>query len=416
MALTRQSYKLFQHQSDFVHSQTKYSALVAGYGSGKTTAFCIRALKECGRNAGKRILLAEPTYPMVRDVLQPTFEQVLRESGFAYEYTATDTRYRIKWKNGGCDVLMRSAENFQRWAGLNLAAGGIDEADQLRDDRPWKMLLSRLRDGNTLNAFVSTTPEGFKWVYKYWADDPGKGYELIKGRTEDNIMLPEEFIDSLKQNYDETLLRAYLNGEFVNLQSGATYYNFDRSNNVRKNTYNPTLPIRCGIDFNVSPMACSLFHITKGNKPELQVFEEIELHHSGGSEIITERMVNEIKSRYPRQQYIAYPDPAGGSRHTSALHSDHDILRKAGFQVKVKPKSPRVVDSVNAVNKLCEKDLIIDPSCKGLITDLEQTVNKPGTRDIDKSDKERTHFSDGLRYAIDFEFPITKPLMGSIPR
>ena len=75
-----------------------------------------------------------------------------------------------------------------------------------------------------------------------------------------------------------------------------------------------------------------------------------------------------------------------------------------------------MVDSVNAVNKLCEKDLIIDPSCKGLITDLEQTVNKPGTRDIDKSDKERTHFSDGLRYAIDFEFPITKPLMGSIPR
>ena len=416
MALTRQSYKLFQHQHNFVHSTSKYSALVAGYGSGKTTAFCIRALKECGRNAGKRILLAEPTYPMVRDVLQPTFEQVLRESGFAYEYTATDTRYRIKWKNGWCDVLMRSAENFQRWAGLNLAAGGIDEADQLRDDRPWKMLLARLRDGNTLNAFVSTTPEGFKWVYKYWADDPGNGYELTKGRTEDNVMLPEEFIQSLKENYDETLLRAYLNGEFVNLQSGATYYNFDRSNNVRQNTYNPTLPVRCGIDFNVSPMACSLFHISKGNKPELQVFAEIELHHSGGSEIITERMVKEIKDRYPRQKYIAYPDPAGGSRHTSALHSDHDILRRSGFEVRVKPKAPRVVDSVNAVNKLCEKDLIIDPSCKGLITDLEQTVNKVGTRDIDKSDKERTHFSDGLRYAIDFEYPITKPLMGSIPR
>ena len=416
MALTRQSYKLFQHQHNFVHSTAKYSALVAGYGSGKTTAFCVRALKECGRNAGKRILIAEPTYPMVRDVLQPTFEQVLRESGFAYEYTATDTRYRIKWKNGWADVLMRSAENFQRWAGLNLAAAGIDEADQLRDDRPWKMLLSRLRDGNTLNAFVSTTPEGFKWVYKYWADDPGPGYGLVKGKTTDNVMLPEEFIESLKENYDETLLRAYLNGEFVNLQSGATYYNFNRSQNVRSNAYNPKLPVRCAIDFNVSPMACSLFHISKDVKPEFQVFAEIELHHSGGSEIITERMAQEIKGRYPKQRYIAYPDPAGGSRHTSALHSDHDILRRSGFEVRVKPASPRVVDSVNAVNKLCEKNLIVDPSCKGLITDLEQTVNKPGTREIDKSDKQRTHFSDGLRYAIDFEHPITKPLMGSIPR
>ena len=98
------------------------------------------------------------------------------------------------------------------------------------------------------------------------------------------------------------------------------------------------------------------------------------------------------------------------------MHTDHDILLKSGFQLKVKPVSPRITDSVNAVNKAFEKDIIIDPRCKGLITDLEQTANKPGTRDIDKSDKNRTHYSDGLRYFIDFEMPITKPLMGSIAR
>ena len=396
-------------------SDDKYPFLLGGYGSGKTYGFCMFALNQCAKNAGKTILLAEPTYPMIRDVLQPTFETVLRQAGFDYEYTATSTKYRVYWKNGWCDVIMRSAENFQRWAGLNLAAGGIDEADQLRDDRAWKMLLSRLRDGNTLTAFGSGTPEGFKFVYKYWGDNPNKGYKLIRGKTEDNTMLPEEFIDSLKDNYDETLLRAYLNGEFVNLQQGATYYNFDRSVNVKENTYNHALPVRCAIDFNVSPMACSLFHITKNKQPEFRVFDEIELHHGGGQEILTERMVQEIKGKYPSQKYIAYPDPAN-QRHTSALHTDHDILRQGGFEVRVKPKAPRVVDSVNAVNKLCEKNLIIDPSCKGLITDLEQTVNKQGTREIDKSNKERTHFSDGLRYAIDYEYPIIKPITGSIPR
>ena len=416
MESSRIKFDLFPHQFSYVSSNEKHPFLIGGVGSGKTTAFVLMAIRQCLLNAGKRILLAEPTFPMIRDVLQPALEDVIRRAGFSYDYSATEMKYKVKWEGGWCDVILRSAENYQRWAGLNLAAGGIDEADQLRDDRAWKMLLSRLRDGNTLTAFGSGTPEGFKFVYKYWHDDPGPGYELIRGKTTDNSMLPEEFINSLKENYDETLLRAYLNGEFVNLQSGATYYNFDRSNNVRSNTYNPTLPVRCAIDFNVSPMACSLFHISKNVSPEVQVFEEIELHHSGGSEIITERMAQEIKGRYPRQRYIAYPDPAGGSRHTSALHSDHDILRRAGFEVKVKPKAPRITDSVNAVNKLCEKNLIIDPSCKGLITDLEQTVNKPGTRDIDKSDKERTHYSDGLRYAIDYEFPITKPLMGSIPR
>ena len=408
------SFKLFQHQLDYVMSEDKYPFLLGGYGSGKTYGFCVFALKQCAKNAGKTILLAEPTYPMVRDVLQPTFETVLRKAGFDYDYTATSTKYRVYWKQGWCDVIMRSAENYMRWAGLNLAAAGIDEADQLRDDRAWKMLLSRLRDGNTLTAFGSGTPEGFKFVYKYWGDNPTDGYKLIKGRTEDNVMLPQEFIESLKQNYDETLLKAYLNGEFVNLQQGATYYNFNRGDNVKENKYNSQLPIRVSIDFNVSPMAASIFQ-TYNNTPKVRVFDEIELHHSGGSEILTERMVQEIKSKYPNKKYIVYPDPAN-PRHTSALHTDHDILRQGGFEVRVKPKAPRIIDSVNAVNKICENDLIIDPRCKGLITDLEQTVNKEGTREIDKSNKDRTHFSDGLRYAIDYEYPIIKPITGSIQR
>ena len=244
-------------------SDDKYPFLLGGYGSGKTYGFCVFALNQCAKNAGKTILLAEPTYPMIRDVLQPTFELVLRQAGFDYEYMASATKYRVYWKQGWCDVIMRSCESYQRWAGLNLAAGGIDEADQLRDDRAWKMLLSRLRDGNTLTAFGSGTPEGFKFVYKYWGDDPKTGYKLIRGKTEDNTMLPEEFIESLKENYDETLLRAYLNGEFVNLQQGQTYYQFTRSNNVKENTYNPTLPIRCAIDFKCQPYGVFLISDTQ---------------------------------------------------------------------------------------------------------------------------------------------------------
>lgn len=394
--------------------EDKYPFLTGGVGSGKTMAFCLMALNQCSKNAGKTILLAEPTYPMIRDVLQPTFESVLKDAGFDYEYTATSTKYRVYWKGGWCDVIMRSAENYMRWAGLNLAAGGIDEADQLRDDRAWKMLLSRLRDGNTLTAFGSGTPEGFKFVYKYWGDNPKDGYKLIRGKTEDNTMLPEEFINSLKENYDENLLKAYLNGEFVNLQQGATYYQFTRENNVKENKYNFALPIQVSLDFNVSPMAASIFQ-TYQHSPQVRVFDEVELHHGGGSEILTERMVQEIKKRYPNSEYIAYPDPAN-QRHTSALSTDHDILRQGGFKVNVKPKAPRVIDSVNAVNKLFEKDVIIDPKCTGLITDLEQTVNKEGTREIDKSNKDRTHYSDGFRYFCDFSFPINRPLTGSISR
>ena len=148
----------------------------------------------------------------------------------------------------------------------------------------------------------------------------------------------------------------------------------------------------------------------------MQVFDEIEIHHSGKSEILTETLIREIKHRYPNKRYIAYPDPAGKARSTSALHSDHDLLRRANIEVRVKPAAPRVADSVNAVNKALEKDIIIDPKCKGLITDLEQVTNLPNSRQINKKDSNRTHFTDGFRYFLYYNLPIIKPILGSINR
>ena len=86
-------FDVFSHQNAFVKTKQKYPALVAGYGSGKTYAFCLKALAECGRNPGKTILLAEPVYPMVRDVLQPTMEEVLHKVGFNYNYKASEYKY-----------------------------------------------------------------------------------------------------------------------------------------------------------------------------------------------------------------------------------------------------------------------------------------------------------------------------------
>ena len=60
------------------------------------------------------------------------------------------------------------------------------------------MVLSRLREGNTLRAFICTTPEGFNYVYEYWAENPKTGYELIQANTEDNSYLPKEYAKTLR--------------------------------------------------------------------------------------------------------------------------------------------------------------------------------------------------------------------------
>ena len=413
-------FEVFKHQSKFIRTKEKFPALVAGYGSGKTVAFCLKALLECGRNPGKIILLAEPVYPMIKDVLQPTLENLMEELGIKFEYKASDMKYTVRFRGTRATIILRSAENWRRWAGLNLACFGIDEGALLKDDSAWKMGISRLRDGKHLSGFTTTTPEGFNWVYEKWFENPKKGYILLNGKTMDNTFLPKEFVDTLLNNYDSKLVQAYLHGEFVNLTNQSAYYNFERTANVEPIRYNRDKPIIFCIDFNVQPMCGVVLQRYEGD-PKIRIIDEIKITHSGGGELMTERIANIVKERYkpdrysandffkknPQNIYMCYPDPAGHARKTTG-DTDHNILRQQGFIVKVKKQAPRVIDRLNSMNNAFN-NMIIDPKCKGLIRDLEQVVVKGITRELDKSNSELTHFSDALGYFVDYEYPCRKP-------
>tara|TARA_Y100000361_G_scaffold42295_1_gene36346 strand:- start:346 stop:1620 length:1275 start_codon:yes stop_codon:yes gene_type:complete len=413
--------KVFKHQNHFIRTKEKFPALVAGYGSGKTYALCLKALIEVGRNPGKIVLLAEPTFPMMRDVLQPTLEELLRELGFQYKYTAGDTSYKITWKNGYGSIILRSAENWRRWAGLNLAAFGIDEAALLKTDHAWKMGISRLRDGYHLTGFTTTTPEGFNWHYDYWKKEPKQGYKLFHGKTTDNKFLPQEFIDSLLDNYDAKLVQAYLNGQYVNMQHGQAYYMFDRKKHVKPVKYDENKQVIFCIDFNVSPMCACIVQVHK-QEPKIRVVDEIVISHQGEYELMTEKIVRILKRKYPkseyarddifkkrkiRDNYLCYPDPSGQAKSTSSRMTDHDILRQGGMLVKVKKRAPLIVDRLNSVNNAF-KSMVIDPKCKTLIRDFEQVALKEHTRELDKSNQELTHMSDAIGYFIDYEFPVRR--------
>ena len=154
----------------------------------------------------------------------------------------------------------------------------------------------------------------------------------------------------MKSTYDEKLLNAYMNGQFTNLQQGATYYAFNRDKHIGKCEYNPRLPIRIGLDWNVDPL-CAVIWQRHSVKPNIRVVKEIALHHAGEGDLLTERMCDTIRDMYPRKQYIAYPDATGSGRHSSAMYSDISILRRAKFVVNVAHINPKVVNRVNAVNK-----------------------------------------------------------------
>jgi hypothetical protein len=166
--------------------------------------------------------------------------------------------------------------------------------------------------------------------------------------------------------------------------------------------------ICAAIDFNVGSMATSL-GVIRGK----QVFWFDELEGSPD----TEQLAIKLTEMFPDQKIVAYPDPSGRSRKTSATvgRTDFTILESYGIACMARRQAPGLVDSANCVNRMLmtaagEVSMHFHERCKGLIKSMERTSwldKNPDTAAIDKSANVE-HYSDGVRYFSEYEFPIAK--------
>ena len=415
--LTLHKEDYFPHQWKFLTSNKQNNAYVGGFGSGKTYSFIRKTfINHITRKNSEGVSngwIIYPTYSLAQDVFIPPFLKLLEDKGIKYDYNVS--KNTIKTIYGNIRIIQMIKPD--KIVGVSLSYCGFDEFDVSSYrycETAFNKALGRMRDCDNPEIYITTTPEGYKYTYTLMVEKADENKLLVRGKTKDNFYLPKSYIKLLEENYDKNLLKAYSEGQFVNLQQGSTYQ-FNRATNVQAVQYDRSRPIRIGIDWNVQPLAACLSQVYE-QQPQVRVFDCIALTHSGGGDLLTERMVNEIKGKYPNSEYIAYPDATGIKRGTSAMYSDIDLLIKGGFKVKALKTNPRVIDRVNAVNKALDGNIIIDPKCKGLIEDLEKTCNKEGTREIDKSNKALTHFTDAFGYFIYWEFPTIKPTLGSIKR
>ena len=408
---------LLEHQVDFLEDQDHlYLGLIGGYRSGKTFCLCHKAIYMASQNIGYRGALLEPTHSMLKRVLVPTMMQVLGSVGLRYTYRASDPHsFTLHFPHGDAEILLLSAENYQRIAGVSLAYWGADEFDLIPHEtasNAFNMLVSRLTKANIMQGFITSTPEGYAFLYELFVeksiDDDGNqktDRRLIRARTMDNPFIDENYIPRMREMYPKKALEAYLNGDFVNLNQSSVYYSYDQSLNDTKlliDSFHPTFPIHIGVDFNVGIMASIVGMIS--NDGTAYIIDEI----FGAQN--TEDLCRKIKDKYPNRQIHVYPDASGAARKSSASTTDIAILRNAGFEVHVKTSNPRVKDRINSVNALlcngnATRRLFINRSkCPKLSKSLSQQSYVNG--EPDKSNG-IDHPLDSLGYFVYWHYPVT---------
>lgn len=402
------TYRKLPAQKKFHDSRAKFRAYVGGYGSGKTYAGCHEAIKLSIINGGLTGMMLAPTYRMIEDVTLPAFLEILDRAGLKYKYRASEGKLILPWRS---KVLFRSADKPAHLKGPNLAWVGIDEG-ALITKAAWDVAISRIRhpDAKQLAAFITTTPEGFNWLYEEFVEKRHRGYRVIHAKTAENVHLPGEYVRDLTAAYDPELVRQYLMGEFVNPASGHVYGPFNRSLHVRQDiAYDPSRPLALTIDFNVDPLHAAVIQM-EGDT--VLVVDEIVLPSSN-----TNELCREVRARYGDTRVTAYPDPTGRARKTAAApgaSSDFAILLSHGFEVRARNSSPAIKDRVNAVNrKLMDSSgqagLYISDKCRETIRSFEQTCHRPGSSAVDKS-AGAEHMTDAIGYFIEYEYPIRPPV------
>ena len=407
---------LFPFQMEIFNHPARFKVIAAGRRTGKSHVCCVMAIDQATRMENARILMIGPTYGQAREAFWTTLKSLVHP--------------------GWLDGLPREADLELRFVnGSRITLKGSDRPDTLRGISPsptriimdefafWKakvweevvmpMTADPIRKADVI---IISTPKGigndFHKMYEQ-GQDPNQPDWMswqfaavdVRPDMRDEIVMARNTLDP--RTFDQEYAASFLNtGHMV-------FEQFRRDIHVREDLdpVDKHEPVHICIDFNVTIMAASVF-CHRGD----QLHFVDEFHGSAN----TDALVEEIKSRYPGRKIFAYPDASGRARKSSAATgvTDFSILRQAGFAIRSRNKQPPIIDSVNAVNRALmdangnTRVFFSKKGCPGTIRSMEATQWKEvsNSQDMDNASIDKSmgveHYSDGVRYAIEYLYPI----------
>lgn len=410
--------KLHPAQAKVFNDTSRFKVMVCGRRFGKTQTLKAEMIKEALTLPNRIIWYVAPTYKQAKRIMWMELKQSIPDM---YISKKSEVDLIIHLKNGSQISLFGvDKPDGLRGSGVNLLC--MDEYQDFKPEIFEKVLYPTLTDRRG-RVVVAGTPKSYNLLYDLWMRgyDPDwikDGWRSWQFVTADNPFIPRSEIEAARRNVDEKSFKQEYEASFETME-GKVYYAFSRKLHAKEFLpFDERLPIWIGQDFNIDPMSTVILQ----PQPNGQIWVVDELHLPDCStHELAEKLENKFWRGDIKRKIEIYPDPAGASRGHTRGESDLDILRQMGFRkIFYKRKHPAIADRVNAVNRLFmtasgESRLFISNHCRNLITSLEQTIYKEGTREINKK-LGTEHMTDALGYCIEFRFPVQKKQLYGISR
>lgn len=394
-------------QRTIADSTARFRVAICGRRFGKTH-LAMREMARWASEPNRRVWYVAPTYRQAKQTVWKPLKTKLESLRWIKRVNESDLTIDLV---NGSTISLRGADNEDGLRGVGLNALVLDEFSYISHTAWTEVLRPTLSDTGGQALFISTPAGMSNWAYDLYQrgqqqqDDQWESWQYT---TLDGGRVPESEIAAAKHDLDERTFRQEYLASFETF-AGVIYYSFSpRSNVTTVEIPDPErVPLYIGCDFNINPVT-AVIAVRTGDG--LHVIDEVSIMTSN-----TDELADEICQRYPRNRKIAFPDPAGAQRKTSAGgRTDHTILQNRGFEIKYRHQHPAVRDRINAVNSLLRATdgtvkLTIDPGCRHLIDCLSKQIYKQGTSIPDK-DSGYDHMNDALGYMVEYLFPVRPPV------
>lgn len=395
--MTATNLRLWDKQYKFVTSEERDVLMQCGIGFGKTFAgavwicLCLQKYKNCN------YMIVARDVPQFKKAVLPELQSALKifnyDEGEDYEFNRANSTFYFKEEN--VTIFCVGAVNYDSaFRGPNISIMWADECEFYKKEA-WTAMLGRLRKSPELLRCTST-PNGFNFVSDYF-----EGKTVLIAPTWENRTLSAEYVENLRKSYSPKLFAQEVEAKRLLLNVGAVYNEFNRERHVKpcRHLLTEKDQLYVFLDYNISHY-CATYMFKRDNM--VYCIGEEHLEYKG-----TREMAARIKAKYPKRTVIVVGDSTGNNKRDVAIdQSNYEIFRQNGLATKHHLNPPVQSRIICANSNFYHDRIVVDPSCVTLIKDFELVSWKEGGKDIDKSNLELTHASDGATYGIHFFLPL----------
>lgn len=418
---------MLDQQADLVEDEdSPILVYKGGLRAGKTFGALLKAMRMAERAWPLPILLCEPTYGMISDILVETAKTM--EAEFDVPFHWHGSRHILTAfpdDDRPLRMFCRSLEHPDRIVGMTMGGAIVDEWESCTWDaikRVRERVTPKRGDTSRKQLVLVGSPEGFGFGYRFAEEKPPPGLRLITARTADNPHVSAEYIANVREVLTEGEARERLEA-MRTAKEGAVYSRFSRAKHCGPACVDVG-DVEIAADFNVGMMAWLFVRVDKHSQ-RVHVLGELVGHNTDTMEQ-SERAAHWLADYYTREtgrrhdrddirrmRVRVVMDASGASRSAVVPLSHAAVLLQAGYQPQYPAANPRIEDRVASVQRMLARDppsVTIDVAkAPYLVRCLEaQPYDKSGYPSKDPK-LQLDHANDALGYCIFWHFPAWKP-------